>query len=154
MRKVSPWLLFVIALLLAADQLTKILVRHFLETGQSLHVLFFLRLDHIQNRGIAFGMLGDYGGLIVFISTMIVLILIVAALIASDDGTLFWPLALLVAGSAGNLIDRFTRGSVTDFIHFPYWPAFNLADIFIVVGVLLLIRELLRRPRKKEVPSS
>lgn len=149
MRRVSPWLLLIVLLLLAADQLTKIALRYFLEPGESFTVLTFLKLDHIQNRGIAFGMLGNHGGIIVFISSMVVLVLIIAILASIDNEQVFWPLALLVAGSAGNLIDRVFHGSVTDFIHFPYWPAFNLADIFIVTGVLLLIRVLLNRPRKE-----
>jgi signal peptidase II len=148
LHKKSIWLLPVIILLLAADQLTKYIVRQTLVPGESLHVLLFFKVDHIQNRGMAFGLFGDHGGLILFVGTMVVLMLIVASLATRGDHEVFWPLALLVAGSAGNLIDRFARGSVTDFIHFPYWPAFNLADIFIVVGVLLLIRALLTMPRK------
>ena len=147
MRKKSPWLLMIILVLLAADQLTKIAVRAFLEPEQSFRVLVFFSIVRIQNPGIAFGMLGNYGGLIIFISIMVVLILVVAILASRDDAQLFWPLALLIAGSSGNLIDRLVLKSVTDFIRFPRWPAFNLADIFVVVGVLLLIRVLLRRPR-------
>lgn len=150
MRKASPWFFLSILLLLAADQLSKHLVRLWLQPGDSFRILFFLKFDHIQNRGIAFGMLGEHAGIVAFISSMIVLVLIVAALAAKDNGQVFWPLALLVAGSTGNLTDRFVRGSVTDFIHFPYWPAFNLADIYIVAGVLLLIRVLLIRPGQKE----
>lgn len=144
MRRISPWIFIIIALL-ACDQLSKLALRRFLEPGESFSLLIFLRLEHIENRGMAFGMLPDHGGLIIFIGVMVVLVLLVAIMAARDDGDVFWPLAFLVAGSAGNLIDRFARGSVTDFIRFPYWPAFNLADIFIVVGVLLLFRVLLKR---------
>lgn len=151
-RERSLRLLIIILTLLAADQATKFVVRHFLEPGRFLQPLPFFRFDHIQNRGMAFGMMGDHGGIIVFVSTMVVLILVVASMAAKDDRRVFWPLVLLVAGSSGNLIDRFTRGSVTDFIHFSYWPAFNLADIFIVAGVLLLIR-LLLAPSKKAAAS-
>ncbi|MHB0866767.1 MAG: signal peptidase II [Thermoleophilia bacterium] len=136
-------LLVIILTLLALDQATKFMIRHFLEQGEYRQLLPFLRFDHIENRGMAFGMLGDHGDVIVFVSAMVVLILIVASMAAKDDLRVYWPLALLVAGSSGNLIDRFSRGSVTDFIHFSHWPAFNLADIFIVTGVLLLIRLLL-----------
>ncbi|MHB1390498.1 MAG: signal peptidase II [Thermoleophilia bacterium] len=143
LRGRSLTLLAFILLLLALDQSTKFAVRHFLVQGQYRQPLPFFRVDNIQNRGMAFGMMGDHGGVIVFVSTMVVLILIVASMAAKDDRRVFWPLVLLVAGSSGNLIDRFSRGSVTDFIHFSYWPAFNMADIFIVTGVLLLIRVLL-----------
>ncbi|MBE0429114.1 MAG: signal peptidase II [Thermoleophilia bacterium] len=138
----------IILLLVAADQATKFLVRYFLDPGESVQVLSFFSINHIQNPGIAFGMLGNYGSLIVFVTTMVVFILIVAAMMVRNDGHMFWPLILLVAGSSGNLIDRFTRKSVTDFIDFSYWPAFNLADIFIVTGVILLILALVLRPSK------
>lgn len=131
--------------LLTSDQLSKVALRRFLEPGQSFDLMLYMRLEHIENRGMAFGMMDNHRGLIIFISVMVVLVLLVASLAARDDGNVFWPLALLVAGSTGNLIDRFARGSVTDFIRFPYWPAFNLADVFIVLGVLLLFRVLLKK---------
>jgi signal peptidase II len=58
------------------------------------------------------------------------------------DGRWTWSFALLGAGSVGNLVDRVWQGSVTDFLSFPHWPAFNFADIFIVTGVLLLVKAL------------
>lgn len=135
----------IIIVLLAADQISKMILRSWLAPGDSVDLLIGLRIEHIENRGIAFGMLNNHGGLIIFISLMVVLILVVASLAARNDGDVFWPLVFLVAGSAGNLIDRFARGSVTDFIRFPYWPAFNLADIFIFIGVILLFRVLIKK---------
>jgi len=139
----------IIIVLLAVDQISKMILRSFLAPGDSVDLLINLRLEHIENRGIAFGMLNNHGGLIIFISLMVVLILVVASLAARHDGDVFWPLVFLVAGSAGNLIDRFARGSVTDFIRFPYWPAFNFADIFIFIGVILLFRVLIKKAPNK-----
>jgi signal peptidase II len=68
---------------------------------------------------------------------------VVAALVVRHNGRWNWPYILLVAGSLGNLMDRLLRGSVTDFLRIPHWPAFNLADIFIVTGVLILVKSLI-----------
>lgn len=146
MRRISIRIISIIALLLAADQLTKYLIRRQLQPGDSIEIASFLRLDHVENRGMAFGFMDDHGGVIVFVSAMVLLVLVTAILAVRDEGRVFLPLALLVAGSSGNLIDRFVRGSVTDFVHFPYWPAFNLADIYIVLGVIFLVRVLILTP--------
>lgn len=132
--------------LVAADQISKSAVRRWLDPADTVDVLPFLSLDRVNNRGIAFGMLEGHAGLIVFTSSFILVLLVMAAVLVRRDGRWLWPFALLVSGSLGNLIDRFSQGSVTDFLRLPYWPAFNLADIFIVVGVLLLIKLLLLPP--------
>lgn len=143
MRRVSIKLLTIIVVLLAADQVSKFIVRRYLDVHELIQVLPFLQLEHVQNHGIAFGMLDGHEFIIVGVSVFIVAMLVVAALLARNDERLVWPLALLVAGSCGNLIDRVINGSVTDFMRFPHWPAFNLADSCIVIGVFLLILRLL-----------
>jgi signal peptidase II len=151
LRRVSTKLLLLILVLLAADQISKLAVRRWLDPHELIQLLPFFRLEHVQNRGIAFGMLDGHGILIVIVSVAIVLLLTIATLMAGNDRRLVWPLALLVAGSAGNLFDRIVNGSVTDFLHIQYWPAFNLADICIVAGVALLVMRLLfwsRQPEK------
>lgn len=143
MPKVQFKLLFWILVLLGADQLSKLLVRTWLSPASPVSVLPFFSLERISNRGIAFGMLEGHAALVIFTSSIILVILVLAALLVRRDGRWMWPFALLVSGSLGNLLDRYIQGSVTDFLRFPYWPAFNLADIFIVLGVLLLIKQLL-----------
>ena len=150
MRRVSTKLLTVVIILLSADQISKLIVRRYLDPHELIQVLPFLQLEHVQNSGIAFGMLDGHDILIVAVSVAIVLLLGVAALLVRNDERLVWPLALLVAGSAGNLIDRVVNGSVTDFVRFPHWPAFNLADSCIVIGVFLLMLRLLFWPDSKE----
>lgn len=143
LRRVSTKLLTIIVVLLAADQISKLIVRRYLDVHELIQVLPFLQLEHVQNSGIAFGMLVGHEVIIVGVSVFIVAMLAVAALLARNDDRLVWPLALLVAGSCGNLLDRVINGSVTDFMRFPHWPAFNLADSCIVIGVFLLILRLL-----------
>jgi signal peptidase II len=65
-------------------------------------------------------------------------------------------LGLVIGGSVSNLLDRVRLGYVTDFLDFRYWPAFNLADSFIVIGVAILVGTLLaadRRPRRRGAPA-
>jgi signal peptidase II len=109
---------------------------------ETVELVLFFKLQYVRNRGIAFGLFEGYGSIIVLAVMVIVLLMLIATLFIRKDGDTVWPLALLLAGSCGNLIDRVWLGSVTDFIRVPYWPAFNLADIFIVLGVLLLVRAL------------
>lgn len=153
MRRAPVKLLLLIGFLLAVDQLSKVIVRRWLDPHEPIQLLPFFRLEHVQNQGIAFGMLDGHSSLILVVSAVIVLILVVAALFVRNNQGLIWPLALLVAGSAGNLVDRAINNSVTDFLHFQYWPAFNLADSCIVIGVALLVVRLLW-PQSRETGDS
>jgi signal peptidase II len=142
--------LLLILFLLSADQLSKYLVRRWIDTHESIDLLPFLSLENVKNSGIAFGMLQGHSGLIIFTSSAIVLLLVVTGLAIMHDSRFLLPLAFLVGGSVGNLIDRFASGHVTDFLRLPHWPAFNLADVFIVTGVALLMRVFMLEPEKKE----
>ncbi|MBI5871332.1 MAG: signal peptidase II [Actinobacteria bacterium] len=146
MRRPQFKLLLLILFLLAVDQLSKYLVRLWLDPHNLITILPFFRLEHIQNSGIAFGMMDGHSATILAVGSVIVMLLVGAAIYSSNNTRLAWPMALLVAGSAGNLIDRALNGSVTDFLHFQFWPAFNLADSYIVIGVGLLAWRLLSEP--------
>ena len=146
MRKSPLKIIFLVALLLGSDQFSKFAVRRWLGTDQ-IQLLPFFHLEHVRNRGIAFGMMEGKAGIIIFIGAVVVLLLVLAAIMVSRDGHWTLPLALLISGSIGNLLDRLYQGSVTDFLNLPAWPAFNLADMFIVAGVLLMVW-LLLVPRK------
>ncbi|MHB9112840.1 MAG: signal peptidase II [Thermoleophilia bacterium] len=154
MRRAPLKLLLLILFLLAADQLSKYLVRAWLDPHNLISILPFFRVEHIQNSGIAFGMMDGHSALILTVGSVIVLLLVGAAIFASNNSRLTWPMALLVAGSAGNLIDRAVNGSVTDFLHFQFWPAFNLADSYIVIGVALLAWRLLTGPHENGAHES
>ena len=126
--------------LFGADLVSKFFVRDLMDPNQSVQVLPFLQIEYVRNRGIAFGMLEGHAAAIIVISSVVVALLVLAALAVRNKSRWTWPFALLGAGSIGNLVDRIGSGSVTDFIHISHWPAFNLADVFIVTGVLLLVR--------------
>lgn len=137
-RRVPVKLLLLFAFLLAADQGSKFIVRSWMHPLETVDVISVLKLQYVRNRGIAFGLMDGYASIIIPVGIIIVVFIILTTLVVKDRRGTAWPLALLLAGSSGNLIDRVLFGSVTDFIRLPHWPAFNLADVFILTGVALL----------------
>jgi signal peptidase II len=134
------------AAVVALDQATKQLAVHAVERGQSNNVFFGLDIVNSRNSGVAFGALQG-GGLIVsvLIGVSLALLLGYFALNLSKPG-LWLPTGLLVGGAVGNLVDRVRLGAVVDFIDPAFWPAFNLADAAIVIGVFALLY-VIERPR-------
>jgi signal peptidase II len=129
----------VVALALLADQGTKGLVRASIAPGEQRDVLGPLSLVDVHNRGVAFGFLGG-GGPLVLVVTFAALALLLAYFARHADRPLLWlPTGLVLGGAFGNLIDRIHQGYVTDFINFPHWPAFNVADICVTGGVVALV---------------
>jgi signal peptidase II len=134
----------VVALVLLVDQGTKGLVRASIDAGEQRDVLGPLSFVNVHNRGVAFGFLGD-GGAIVLVVTLAALALLLGYFARHAERPLLWlPTGLVLGGAFGNLVDRIHQGYVTDFIHVPHWPAFNVADMCITGGVvaLLLVLEL------------
>ena len=104
---------------------------------------------HTSNTGASFGLFTGYIVILTIISFITVAVLLGYALYFYRRfplyGWLPWiSLGLMLGGSMGTLIDRLFFGRVTDFIDFRFWPAFNISDSAIVVGVILLIIALLR----------
>jgi signal peptidase II len=124
---------------IVADQLTKSIVSLRLPTGQAVATLGPFSIHHVQNTGIAFGLFADSTtAVIVLTTTAVAAMLVFFGWTAQRHPLLPVALGLVIGGSIANLIDRVRLGHVTDFLDFDYWPAFNLADTFIVVGVGLL----------------
>ena len=132
----------------AADQATKALVRSGVELGDRDGVFPGVELVHVRNRGIAFGLLDDGGVLLVAIGAGCVVALLGFFATHSRRPLVWLPTGLLLGGATGNLIDRAREGSVTDFVKLPHFPAFNVADMAITFGVLVLIYVLEGPPRK------
>ena len=146
-------------LLVILDAFSKDVVQGRLTDGSSIDLLPFLQLVLVYNRGAAFGFLGEASGWqLPFFATVgaIVSIVIVIRLVRAP-ATQKWfevALVLILSGAIGNLIDRIRVGYVVDFIEFYYgvwrFPAFNVADMAIFVGALMLILELFGiLPRRK-----
>ncbi len=123
-----------------ADQLTKRIVAGTLDLGETKHVLGPLDLHHVQNSGIAFGFFPDATTIVIVVTSMVVAwLLVVFGRSGARHPVMPVGLGLVVGGSVSNLADRIRLGHVTDFLDLDFWPAFNLADTFIVVGVALLL---------------
>ena len=131
----------------AADQATKGLVRANVELGSRDGVLPGVEIVHVHNRGVAFGLFAGGGFVLVLIGVASVVALLAFFATHSRRPLVWLPTGLLLGGAAGNLIDRLRQGYVTDFIDLPFWPAFNIADTCITLGVLSLLYVLEGPPR-------
>lgn len=139
----------VAATVVALDQVAKALVRAGLELGERHELIAGVGLVNVRNSGIAFGFLSGGGALLV-VGTVIALLALVVFFVTHTGRRLVWlPTGLMIGGAIGNLIDRAREGSVTDFVKFPHFPAFNVADMAITVGVVALIYVLEGPPRRR-----
>ena len=142
------------AAVVALDQLTKALVRGGLGPGERRDLLPGVDLVNVRNSGIAFGFMADGGALLV-VGTAVALLALVAFFVTHSGRALVWlPTGLLLGGAAGNLVDRARDGSVTDFVKFPHFPAFNVADVAITFGVVALIYVLEGPPSRRAEPAA
>ena len=140
--------LWLSALVVLLDQVTKLLAELYLEPYPPLELLPFFDLRLAYNTGAAFSFLADAGGwqrLFFIVLTTVVLVVLLRWLwrLPATQKVVAIGLSLVIGGAIGNLIDRIATGAVVDFLDFHYagwhWPAFNIADSAIVVGVALLL---------------
>jgi signal peptidase II len=135
-----------------ADQLTKRIVTNHLALYQGVHVVGPFWIRHVQNSGIAFGLFASASAVVILLTSFAVAwMLMFFARSGARHPVLPVSLGLVIGGSVSNLLDRVRLGYVTDFLDLKYWPAFNLADSFIVIGVCILLGALVladRAPRR------
>ena len=136
-----PWGLagLVAGAVIGLDQALKAVVRDGVQVGERRDLVAFVDLVHVRNRGVAFSALEDRTTLVVA-----VIALAMAGLAwyfaRNARRPLMWlPTGLLFGGAIGNLVDWIRLGAVTDFLKLPSWPAFNIADMAITVGVVGLL---------------
>jgi signal peptidase II len=144
----APWLraAAVAVAVIVLDQATKALVRHNVAQGDSDGVFPGVQIVHVRNEGVAFSRFSG-GGTIVTIIVAAALVALLAYFVTHLHKPLVWlPTGMLIGGALGNIIDRVRDGAVTDFIKLPLWPAFNVADMSITFGVLVLLY-VTERPR-------
>jgi signal peptidase II len=160
MMRRKYWVLLITCFcILLADQWTKHLVQQGLALYRRVEVIpGFFNVTHVRNPGGAFGIFGaERGGmggvLFVIVSLLAVgIILFLFLKVKEEEKILSLSLSLVLSGALGNLIDRIRYGEVVDFldvyISSYHWPAFNIADTAICVGIGLLAFELLVKDRK------
>jgi signal peptidase II len=152
MRK---WFL-ISAIVAALDLYTKHLVQNAFVYGELLKVTSFFDLVHYHNVGAAFGFLANAGGWQKLFFTVITpaAVIVITYLIKKHHHEKLFSLglALVLGGAIGNLYDRLTLGYVVDFLNFHindlYWPAFNVADSAICIGVGLLLLDSFKKPNR------
>ena len=163
--KTKYWVLTLTSLgVLILDQWTKLLVLEKLPLYRRVEVIpGFFNLTHVRNTGGAFGIFGgEKGGLGSFLFVAISCVAILSILfffkrLGNEERTLRFPLALVLGGAVGNLIDRLRFGEVIDFLDFSvasyHWPAFNIADSAICLGIALMAFDLLVLDHRKSRKS-
>lgn len=129
----------VVGLTVLVDQGTKAIAIASLERGDEVNVFLGLDLTYVRNEGVAFGALEGGGPLLVAVIVLALAGLLTYFALNSTVRLLWLPVGLILGGALGNLADRAREGAVIDFIDPIAWPAFNVADAAIVVGVLGLL---------------
>lgn len=139
-----------------ADQLTKQVIARTLDVGETADIVGPFSLHRVQNSGIAFGLFASRTTFVIAITAIAVAWMVwFFARSGRRHPVLPVALGLVLGGSLANLSDRVRLGHVTDFLDLEAWPAFNLADMFIVVGVAVLFGALVLadRPRRPHGPQ-
>ena len=148
---------FISIVIVALDVYTKHLVQNAFVFGEHLTITSFFDLVRYHNTGAAFSFLADAGGWQKWFFTAItsIAVIVITYLIRKHhhEKIFCWGLALVLGGAVGNLYDRLTLGYVVDFLYFHindlYWPAFNVADSAICVGVGLLLLDSFQKEKQK-----
>lgn len=132
------WALLLAAGIVAIDQIAKAAITGEISRGERVDVIGPLQFTLTYNDGVAFGLAGG-GGIFVILLSMVALVALGVFVGSAPEKTGTWVAGgLILGGAVGNLIDRIRIGHVTDFLLLPHWPAFNLADCAITVGVVIL----------------
>ena len=129
------------------DQYTKHLIRTGVELYRSIPVTSFFDIVHVHNTGSAFGMFRSLGNTFFILVSVAAIIVISLIMIRRAEDRL--ALSLILGGAAGNAADRIAFGYVTDFLDFyagrHHWPAFNVADAALTIGMIMLLAASLRQ---------
>ena len=141
---------FVFLILLSLDIISKRIIYTSIDLYDFIPVFFFLDLTHIHNFGVSFGF---FSGLVSSKALVIIGLLVVGfiyyLMIGSKDLLEQWGFFVIIAGALANILDRMINGYVIDFIYIYlnnyYWPAFNFADIYITIGIFMLIVNMIKK---------
>ena len=140
--------------LVLTDLVSKYYIFNYIDLYQFIEITSFLEITHIHNFGVSFGLFSEtVPSLILILIGLAVVVFIIYLLFNSKDIMERWGLFVIICGAIANIIDRFVNGYVIDFIYFHfnqyYWPAFNFADIYISIGILMVIINMIKKMKKK-----
>ena len=141
-----------ILFLIFFDLLIKKVIFEYVDLHKFIYITSFLDLTHIHNFGISFGLFaGIISPLILVLISSLVVVFLLYLMLVSKDSLEKMGLVIIIAGAMGNIIDRLFNGYVIDFIYLHYkdfyWPAFNFADIYISIGVCVIVIQILQNYR-------
>lgn len=143
------------SLVVISDFITKRMILKWVKPYESIDLLPFLNIVHVKNEGAAFGLFTTLGNSIFVIISIVAIIVIIAYLARIKGNLEIVSISLILGGAIGNLVDRLTIGKVVDFVDFFvgkwHWPAFNVADSALTVGILLFLLASIRESRKTEL---
>lgn len=147
MKKRIVYSLLLISFIIILDQITKYLVKTYMHPYQTIELLPFFNLVNVRNEGAAFGMFKSLGNtFFILISIAAIAFMLWVIKTGKEDHRIF---ALLAGGATGNLIDRLLYGKVIDFLDVfvkgYHWPAFNVADSALTIGIFLMFASMFRK---------
>ena len=142
--------IFVFIICVLFDLFTKFLIQNYLFLNQSIKINQFFDIVYVQNYGVSFGLFSrEIPHWVLVLIALLVVILILFLMIISNKNLEKNAYFLIIAGAIGNIIDRILNSYVVDFIslHYEmfYWPAFNFADIYISIGILMVIINIINK---------
>ena len=129
----------VVGLTVLVDQAAKAIAVASLDRGEEVNVFLGLDMTYVRNEGVAFGALSGGGPVLVAVIALALAGLVTYFILNSELRLLWLPVGLILGGALGNLADRAREGAVIDFIDPIAWPAFNVADAALWVGIGVLV---------------
>ena len=147
--------MLIVVILISLDLVSKYFVYYYIDLYQFIKITPFFDITHIHNFGVSFGLFsGTISSLYLIIIGLLVVSFIIFLLVNAQDKLEQWGLFIIVCGALANIIDRFINGYVIDFIYLHinqyYWPAFNFADIYISIGIIMILLNVLKKLNNNE----
>ena len=140
-------------MLILLDILSKYIVFNYINLYQFIKITYFFDITHIHNFGVSFGLFaGTIPSLVLILIGLFVTAFVIYLYINSSDTLERWGLFIIICGAIGNIVDRSINGYVIDFLYLHinqyYWPAFNFADIYISLGIIMIIVNMVKKINK------
>ena len=137
-------------MLVSFDLLSKYIVFNNIDLYQFIKITYFFDITHIHNFGVSFGLFaGTIPSLVLIVIGLFVTAFVSYLYLNSSDTLERWGLFIIICGAIGNIVDRTINGYVIDFLYLHinqyYWPAFNFADIYISIGIIMIIVNMVKK---------
>ena len=150
LRLISLHKIIIFLVLIFSDLLSKYLIFNYVDLYRFIKINNFLDITHIHNFGVSFGLFSQtIPSIILAAIALLVVFFLIYLFLNSSDYLEQWGLFIIISGAIANIIDRLINGYVIDFIYFHinqfYWPAFNFADIYISIGIIMILFKMLKK---------